>query len=125
MPVTVTYDQNSGMIVEQGMLVLTLQNLNKRWWDPNLTERHDNHSSSYITIMSEAKLDQAASMERDSPSGLSIIIVGGGIAGLSFAIEAYRKGHQVSVLERRPDFNDYGTPRTLGAEANMAILTDC
>lgn len=47
-------------------------------------------------------------MERYAPSGIKILIVGGGIAGLGFAIEAYRKGHEVSILERRPDFNDYG-----------------
>ncbi|CAI6088188.1 unnamed protein product [Clonostachys chloroleuca] len=51
---------------------------------------------------------QATSMERYAPSGIKILIVGGGIAGLGFAIEAYRKGHEVSILERRPDFNDYG-----------------
>ncbi|KAL5047365.1 hypothetical protein BDW71DRAFT_206491 [Aspergillus fruticulosus] len=41
-------------------------------------------------------------MQRDPDTGLSILVVGGGIAGLSFAIEAYRKGHNVRVIERRP-----------------------
>jgi 2-polyprenyl-6-methoxyphenol hydroxylase-like FAD-dependent oxidoreductase len=40
-------------------------------------------------------------MERGELTGISILIVGGGIAGLSFAIEAFRKGHEVHVLERR------------------------
>ncbi|RHZ67176.1 uncharacterized protein CDV56_109471 [Aspergillus thermomutatus] len=47
-------------------------------------------------------------MDRCPPSGLSILIVGGGIGGLTFAIEAYRKGHEVRVLEKRPSFDGYG-----------------
>lgn len=47
-------------------------------------------------------------MNRYPPSGLSILIVGGGIGGLTFAIEAYRKGHEVRVLEKRPGFEGYG-----------------
>lgn len=49
-----------------------------------------------------------ASMPRYPPSGVSVLVVGGGIAGLGFAIEAYRKGHEVKIIERRPDFHDYG-----------------
>ncbi|KAL4977068.1 hypothetical protein BDW66DRAFT_133317 [Aspergillus desertorum] len=41
-------------------------------------------------------------MQRDPDTGLSILVVGGGIAGLSFAIEAHRKGHNVRVIERHP-----------------------
>ncbi|RKL39429.1 hypothetical protein BFJ72_g6903 [Fusarium proliferatum] len=58
--------------------------------------------------MPGAPIEQAATMQREAPSGLDILIIGGGIAGLGFAIEAYRKGHNVSIIERRPDFNDYG-----------------
>lgn len=47
-------------------------------------------------------------MQRYPPSGLSILIVGGGLAGLAFAIEAFRKGHDVRIIERRPDFQDFG-----------------
>ncbi|CAG9956894.1 unnamed protein product [Clonostachys rosea f. rosea IK726] len=47
-------------------------------------------------------------MNRYPESGLSLLIVGGGIAGLAFAIEAYRKGHSVRVIERRPSFDDFG-----------------
>ncbi|KAF6787322.1 FAD binding domain protein [Colletotrichum musicola] len=47
-------------------------------------------------------------IERQPSSGLSILIVGGGIAGLGFAIEAYRKGHDVRIIDRRPHFDDYG-----------------
>ncbi|KAL3434920.1 hypothetical protein BDV09DRAFT_204410 [Aspergillus tetrazonus] len=43
-----------------------------------------------------------AALQRDPSTGISILIVGGGIAGLAFAIEAHRKGHNVRVIERRP-----------------------
>lgn len=72
--------------------------------------------------MARDLFDEAQSMVRDPASGLEIIIVGGGIAGLSFAIEAYRKGHQVTLLERRPDFNDYGLSSSARI-SNSPILT--
>ncbi|GKZ27032.1 hypothetical protein AbraIFM66951_001795 [Aspergillus brasiliensis] len=40
-------------------------------------------------------------MDREPDSGISILVVGGGIAGLTFAIEAHRKGHNVRIIERR------------------------
>lgn len=33
-------------------------------------------------------------------TGISVLIVGGGIGGLMCALECWRKGHQVRVLER-------------------------
>ena len=33
-------------------------------------------------------------------TGISMLIVGGGIGGLMCALECWRKGHQVRVLER-------------------------
>ncbi|RDW93099.1 uncharacterized protein DSM5745_00421 [Aspergillus mulundensis] len=47
-------------------------------------------------------------MERDPDTGISILVVGGGIAGLSFAIEAHRKGHNVRVIERRAAGETFG-----------------
>ncbi|KAB8074419.1 hypothetical protein BDV29DRAFT_190994 [Aspergillus leporis] len=41
-------------------------------------------------------------------TGMSILIAGGGIGGLTFAIEAYRKGHDIRILEKRPNFEGYG-----------------
>lgn len=58
--------------------------------------------------MSEDLIDQALSMSREPPSGIDVLVVGAGLAGLGFAIEAHRKGHNVKILERRPDTNDYG-----------------
>ncbi|KAF5515166.1 FAD-dependent monooxygenase fsr3 [Colletotrichum siamense] len=47
-------------------------------------------------------------IRREPSSGLSILVVGGGIAGLGFAIEGYRKGHDIRIIDRRPNFDDYG-----------------
>ncbi|TDZ73408.1 FAD-dependent monooxygenase fsr3 [Colletotrichum trifolii] len=54
------------------------------------------------------RFNGAEPIKREALSGLSVLVVGGGIAGLGFAIEAYRKGHDVRIIDRRPDFDDYG-----------------
>lgn len=47
-------------------------------------------------------------METPSDKNLSILVVGAGIAGLAFSIEAHRRGHQVKVLEKREEPGDFG-----------------
>jgi NADPH-dependent 2,4-dienoyl-CoA reductase/sulfur reductase-like enzyme len=42
-------------------------------------------------------------------SGIEVLIVGTGLAGLSASIECVRKGHKVKVLERNSDINTSGT----------------
>jgi 2-polyprenyl-6-methoxyphenol hydroxylase-like FAD-dependent oxidoreductase len=39
------------------------------------------------------------------PSGIDVLVVGAGFAGLTSAIECFRKGHNVRVLEKNPDVN--------------------
>lgn len=46
--------------------------------------------------------------ERSPETGLSILVIGAGIGGLCFAIEAYRKGHDVRLVDRRPDLSELG-----------------
>ena len=46
---------------------------------------------------------QTTQMEREPATGVSVLVIGGGIGGLTFAIEAYRKGHDVRVVERSPE----------------------
>lgn len=43
------------------------------------------------------------------PSGIDVLIVGTGLAGLTAAIECVRKGHKVQVLERDSAINTAGT----------------
>jgi 2-polyprenyl-6-methoxyphenol hydroxylase-like FAD-dependent oxidoreductase len=50
-------------------------------------------------------------MERHQETGISILVIGAGIAGLSFAIESYRKGHAVRIVERRSSQESAGERR--------------
>lgn len=49
------------------------------------------------------------------PTGISCLIVGGGVGGLMTALECRRKGHSVRVVEKSP------TPSTAGNY--MALIT--
>jgi NADPH-dependent 2,4-dienoyl-CoA reductase/sulfur reductase-like enzyme len=42
------------------------------------------------------------------PSGIDVLIVGTGLAGLTASIECVRKGHNVKVLERNASINTAG-----------------
>jgi len=42
------------------------------------------------------------------PTGIEVLIVGTGLAGLSASIECIRKGHTVKVLERNANINTSG-----------------
>ncbi|CAH0021501.1 unnamed protein product [Clonostachys rhizophaga] len=37
---------------------------------------------------------------RSPPTGIKVIIVGAGLAGLCMGIESWRKGHDVEIIER-------------------------
>lgn len=54
---------------------------------------------------------QTTQMEREPETGISVLVIGAGIGGLTFAIEAYRKGHDVRVVERSPE-GQYSGPQT-------------
>jgi monoamine oxidase len=41
-------------------------------------------------------------------TGIEVLIVGTGLAGLTASIECIRKGHRVRVLERNDDINTAG-----------------
>ena len=47
-------------------------------------------------------------VHRLPPTGISILIVGGGIGGLTLANEAWRQGHDVRVLEKSPKLDVVG-----------------
>ncbi|KAG7449149.1 maackiain detoxification [Guyanagaster necrorhizus] len=50
----------------------------------------------------------AENMVREPLSRIDILIAGGGLAGLTVAIECHRKGHNVHVVERRPGLDSFG-----------------
>ncbi|KAI1456663.1 FAD/NAD(P)-binding domain-containing protein [Annulohypoxylon moriforme] len=51
------------------------------------------------------------------PSGIDVLIVGTGLAGLTASIECVRKGHNVRVLERHDDINTAGDMYFMGHSA--------
>lgn len=50
-------------------------------------------------------------------TGIDVLIVGTGLAGLTAALECLRKGHKVRVLERNPDINTQGDMYFMGHSA--------
>ncbi|RAR03955.1 FAD/NAD(P)-binding domain-containing protein [Stemphylium lycopersici] len=57
-----------------------------RWSFDNLRTTHDNTAMSHLPS--------------SPPTGIHVLIVGAGFAGISLAIECTRKGHKASVLEK-------------------------
>ena len=60
---------------------------------------------------------------------LSILVIGGGIGGLTSAIALRRDGHRVTVIERDPDWSVYGVgiiqqANVIRAMANLDLLDD-
>uniref|UniRef100_L2FCF8 FAD binding domain protein n=1 Tax=Colletotrichum fructicola (strain Nara gc5) TaxID=1213859 RepID=L2FCF8_COLFN len=57
----------------------------------------------------------------DKAIKLDIVVVGHGIAGLVFAIDAKLRGHQVQILEKRPGLDDFGDVLALQASSLRSI----
>ena len=53
-------------------------------------------------------------------TGIDVLIVGTGLAGLVAALECTRKGHNVRVLERNSDINTAGERASQCGEMRMA-----
>jgi hypothetical protein len=51
-------------------------------------------------------------VHRLSPTGISIVVVGGGIGGLMFALEAWRQGHDIKVFEKSTRLDTLGEPHS-------------
>ncbi|CAI7586740.1 unnamed protein product [Penicillium glandicola] len=64
-----------------------------------------------------ALAEEEIRMDRDPSTNISILIVGAGLAGLAAAIECYRKGHNVRIVERNPKFEELGDFIAIGPSA--------
>ena len=47
-------------------------------------------------------------MKRGKPTGIDVLIVGGGLGGLMAAVEMVRQGHSARVLEAKPEIEGLG-----------------
>ncbi|KAJ5088739.1 hypothetical protein N7456_012355 [Penicillium angulare] len=59
--------------------------------------------------------------ERFPSTGISVLIAGGGVAGLLAALECWRKGHNVRIVERSPSRLLSGDGFTIGPSALLAL----
>lgn len=62
-------------------------------------------------------------MPEPSSSSFRVVIVGGGIAGLSTAIGLRKKHFAVTVLERHPACQTLGAPLRLGPNATRVLIS--
>lgn len=51
-------------------------------------------------------------VQRDPPTGISVLVSGAGVGGLTSALEFWRKGCDVRVLERAKESLTTGRKRT-------------
>lgn len=58
------------------------------------------------------------------PSGIEVLIIGTGLAGLTAALECIRKGHSVRVLEKSESINTNGQPNSNASSAWPKNLHD-
>ncbi|KAJ6094931.1 hypothetical protein N7467_002444 [Penicillium canescens] len=59
--------------------------------------------------------------ERSPQTGISVLVVGGGVAGLLAALECWRKGHDVRILEKSLSRALSGDALTIGTSAVRAL----
>lgn len=64
--------------------------------------------------MAPARLLSSDEIKREAPSGIDVLVVGAGLGGLFAAIELYRQGHDVRIIESKPRLEALGSlhPRT-------------
>lgn len=62
--------------------------------------------------------------EKSAPSGISVLVIGAGVAGLMASLECWRKGHEVRVIEKSATRILSGKSNAINVRvANPIILT--
>lgn len=85
------------------------------------------HSTKEIAIMPHALTSRDSTMESKPigsypKTGIDVLIVGTGLAGLVAALECTRKGHNVRVLERNADINTAGEQAPRGLAWSILLM---
>ncbi|KAI1255663.1 hypothetical protein MGN70_002778 [Eutypa lata] len=70
-------------------------------------------SSLTVNIDTSAQVGSGTTTKRSPPSGISVLIVGAGPAGVYAALECWRKGHDVRIVERHPSASTEGDSFTI------------
>lgn len=52
---------------------------------------------------------QSDEMKREAQSGINVLVVGAGLGGLFAAVELYRQGHNVRVIESKSGLEGLGS----------------
>jgi 2-polyprenyl-6-methoxyphenol hydroxylase-like FAD-dependent oxidoreductase len=60
-------------------------------------------------------------MVREPESGIDVLVVGAGLGGLFGAIELYRQGHNVRVIEIKTQVEGFGTSLLLGSPLSVSL----
>ena len=55
-----------------------------------------------------SRLQSASEMQRESLSGIEVLVVGCGLGGLFAAIELFRMGHDVRIIESKAKLEGLG-----------------
>ena len=55
-----------------------------------------------------SRLSRSAEIARESLSGIDVLVVGAGLGGLFTAVELYRQGHNVKMIESKPKIEGFG-----------------
>ncbi|ROV98747.1 hypothetical protein VMCG_06705 [Cytospora schulzeri] len=68
-------------------------------------------------VNASLNFNSAPEISRHAPTGIDVLIVGAGPAGLYTALECWRKGHSPRVVERTPSLSSAGDSFTVGPSA--------
>jgi NADPH-dependent 2,4-dienoyl-CoA reductase/sulfur reductase-like enzyme len=61
-----------------------------------------------IDVSAQAADPSTVGVDRQPPSRISVLVVGGGPVGVYTALQCWRKGHDVRIIERGPSASTQG-----------------
>src|SRR5215831_17564485 len=85
---------------------------------PGITNLRYDHVH-FVPVLATKIRDR--SCRRGTEAGMKAVIIGGGIGGLASAVALARRGWQVEVLERAPEFTEVGAGLSVWANGLRAL----